>query len=481
MKKLADIFSQLTHTDKDFPLFLDVLDQKASNEDDFFAIMDIAKYVKDNYLYHGSKLESKILNLDKEVFAYLESKVNKKNAKRDWNGMLFYLDKVEHYFPISKDVTIFDGVEDFYLYSMLFPKKRIRLCFGIEHWFFLKKGVAYRHKEDYKNAILNFENSIKCAPLSMIPYEELIATYFETHDYDSAKTVLDKYHMFARTFYHLGVFYYYTALYYYEKHNYFVAHACIWYALGFDLSLSMRNSLLEKLNEIMKNQTLVFGAFGSVSGAKALTANNVPVWFSKNILTATLDMYKASFVSRIQELKQFKKSVRRKLMLYKLSAYVEQIETNMDSNQYMFLLNLPSIALTIDKNWQVVYENDESYGIVLELENADDTLTVGVKKSEKTLDELYQGELDQILSSGCKLKNQTQLTTIKNGDLKIADVVMGQNFNMKILFVKKGDYLVTFSLMSKNDHDNEKFLLNIASTIKFYNNIDKITTLGRFL
>ena len=481
MKKLADIFSQLTHTDKDFPLLIEVLDQKSSTEDEFFAIMDIAKYVKDNYLYHGSNIEQKILKLDKEVFAYLESKVNKKNAKRDWNGMLFYLDKVEHYFPISKDVTIFDSVEDFYLYSMLFPKKHIKLCFGIEHWFFLKKGVAYRHKEDFKNAIQNFEYSIKSAPLSMPPYEELIGTYFENHDYDSAKVVLDKYYMFARTFYQLGIFYYYNALYYYQKGNYFVAHACIWYALGFDLSLAMRNSLLEKLNEIIGKQNLVLGAFGAVSGAKALQANNVPVWFSKQILLATLDMYKSSFVSRIPELKQFKKSVRRKLMLYKLSAYVEQIETNMDSNQYMFLLNLPSISLKIDKNWQLVYENNENFGVALELENSNDTLTVSVSKTIKDFDELYKEELDKILSSGCELKNQRDLTTIKNKNIKIADVVLGQDFNMKILYLKFGDYLLTLSYVSKQQLNNDNLLLTIANSMKFYNNIDKITKMGRFL
>ena len=56
MKKLADFFASLTNTDEDFPFLLDMLNQPSSTEEDFFAKIDIAKYIKDNYICHGTML-----------------------------------------------------------------------------------------------------------------------------------------------------------------------------------------------------------------------------------------------------------------------------------------------------------------------------------------------------------------------------------------------------------------------------------------
>lgn len=481
MKKLSDIYTTLTQSEKDFPLFLDLLNQPTPTEDDLFAIMDIAKFVKDNYMYHGGQLEVKLLNLDKEIFAYIESKVNIKNSKRDWDGMLFYLDKLAYYFPISKDVLIFDGVEDFTLYSMIFPQKHIRLSFGIEHWYFLKRGVAYRHKEDYKNAIQNFNNAIKCAPMSMIPYEELIGTYFDKDDINSAKIVLDKYYKFARTSYHLGVFYYYTALYYYKKNNYFVAYICIWYALRFDLTLAMRNSLAEKLSEIMSNESLIVGAFGTIE-YKSLNANKIPVWYSLEILNASIEMYKACILSPLEEFKSLKKSLRKKLIQYKLSAYVEKIETNANSNKYMFLFDLPSLSLKVDKNWQIIYENNETVdGVMLELENGQDTMTVIMRKSTSQLDILYNEEMEKTKKSGCKIKSEQQITTINKTNLRIVDLYFDSSLNMKFMYLKIGEMFIIISLVSKDNTGGERTLLEVANSIKQYNNIEKITKMGKFL
>ncbi len=481
MKKLSDIFTTLTHTDKDFPMLLDMLNQPTPAEDDFFAVMDIAKYIKDNYMYHGTQLEIKLLNLDKEIFAYLESKVNIKNSKRDWDGMLFYLDKVNYYFTISKDVLIFDGVEDFYLYSMLFPKKRIRLSFGIEHWYFLKRGVAYKHKQDFKNAISNFENAIKCAPMSMSPYEELIGVYFEKGDVDKGKEILDKFYTLCRTPYHLGVFYYYTALYYYQKGNLFVSHICIWYALRFDISLAMRNTLVEKLTDIMSNDNLIVGAFGTL-GYESLNANSIPAWYSKEILNASLDMYKACFMSSLAEVKSFKKSLRKKLMQYKLSAYVERIETNAETDKYMFLLEEPSISLKVDKKWQIIYENGETINsVVLELLSEQDTLTVSIFKTSDELNTLYNEEIKKMISSGCEIKNEQQITSINKKTIRSADVYMGPKFRMKLIYLKIGDNFVVLSLVSKDNSTKGNSLLQVANSIKSYNNIEKITKRGKFL
>ena len=481
MKKLSDIFSVLTNTEKDYPLLIEVLNQQPQNEDDFFAIMDIARYVKNNYMYHKGELEAKLLSLDKEIFSYLESKVNTKNSKRDWDSMLFYLDKISNYFRITNNVLIFDSIEDFYLYCMLFPQKPVRLMFGIEHWYYLKRGIVYRHKKDYENAILNLQNSIKCAPMSMTPYEELIATYFEQGDYQSAKKVLDNYYVFCRVPMHLGVYYYYLSLYYYYQKNTFVTHICIWYALRFDLSLAMRNSLIEKLTEIMDNKNVVLDAFG-MADYKSLNANNIPAWYSTEILNATLNMYKACFVSAKGEVAHFKKNIRARLLLYKLSAYVEQIETNASTQDYMFLLNGSMISLKVDKNWQIIYENGEvTNGVVLELANAEKTLTVNITKSTDNFDEQYNQEITKIKKSGCDIKNEQKITMINKRDVRSIDAYFGDNSKTKLMYLTINDYFITISFSSKNDFDNEKELLEISNSIKTFNNIEKIQKMGKFL
>ncbi len=479
MKKLADFFASLTNTDEDFPFLLDMLNQPSSTEEDFFAKIDIAKYIKDNYIYHGTMLEKKILDLDKEIFSYLESKINVKNSKRDWDGMLFYLDKVNNYFNVSKNVLIFDSLDDFYIFSLLNPKKNIKLIFGIEHWYFLKRGVAYRHKEDYKNAILNFENAIKCAPMSMTLYEEYLGCLFESGEYERAKKILEQYHRYCRSQYHLGVYFYFTSLYYFKQKNYFVTHACIWYALKFDITLAMKNSLVEMLTQIMSNNELVLDAFG-VKVYETLGKNDIPVWFDIDMMYANLDMYKSCVLSPLAEMKALRKTVRKRLIQFKLLPYVEQIEVNLETKDHIILLNNSSLSLKLDKEWQIIYQNDDTEsGVLLELEKDEDFLTISAKVDNNAFDDLYNDEIKGFIVSGCEIKNEREYFTINKKNIKIFDVYLKQNYNSSVMCLKVKNKFLIFRLV-KNSDEEDKFFIKLSNSVKIYNNIEKIVKMGQF-
>ena len=481
MKTLDEIKQTLSgNLDVDLDLLYNEITKQTDNETDFFNQMQICKYMKslcDTYSNKSAVYLQKINKLEKEFFAYIESKVNIKNGKKQWDNMLYYLNIAFDYFDITDNKLVFDTFEDYFVFATLNPNSfPVKFTTGIEGWLYYKRAIAYKNLKNYDMAIKDFNSCKKCSPMSYPAYFELCNCYLELKDYVNLKIVLDNSYKIIKSLEDLGSYYYLYSFYYLNKHNYQLAKACALYSLKFNISLVMRNKIVELLNNIISDKNIVTDVFNNLP-EQILKKQKLPLWFAKEILASYLIMYK-SCINNIINDKNLQKNIYKKLMMFRLKAYIEQIETNETTSQNMYMFEEYEFYLKLDKNWKVVFQKDDKElieGSIMECVFNDDTLSFVIDKNKENydLDYLYKENLETLKEAGFNIIQENTYSTITKKNIK--SIVVGskeQNVLMDFMLLDN-NYLLIISTNQSNGSDKQKLLLKIINTIRSFKSINQ--------
>ncbi len=482
MKTLEEIKQTLSgNLDIDLDLLYNEIIKQTDNEKDYFSQMQICKYMKslcDTYSNKSVIYLQKINKLEKEFFAYIESKVNIKNGKKQWDNMIYYLNIAYDYFDVTDNKLVFDNFEDFFIFATLHPNSfPIKFTTGIEGWLYYRRAIAYKNLKNYDMAIKDFNSCIKCSPMSYPAYFELCNCYLELKDFVNLKIVLDKSYNIIKSMEDLGAYYFLYSYYYYNNNNYQLSKACALYSLKFNLSFVMRNKILELLNNILLNNKVVTDAFNNLP-EQVLSKQKLPLWFSKEIMASYLIMYK-SCINNIIDDKNLRKNVRKKLMMYKLKDYVLQIETNETTTQNMYMFEQYEFYFKLDKKWKVVFQKDDPSlieGAIFECVYNNDTLSFVIDRNKEKYDfeYLYQQNLKTLKNSRFGIIQESSFSTI--GKKNIKSVIIGSNDKQNVLMnfiLLDNNILLIISTNQSNEIDKQKLLLNIISTIQDFKSINQ--------
>ena len=448
-----------------------------STEEDLMSKMEICKYIKDNYQFEKNEVFDKIFDLEKQFFKYIEKKVNLKYGKKQWQKMIDYLDILSKYFALDETNIVFDSFYDYFLYISMNPQTTKGLVFkmGIEGWAYFKYGVAYSRLKRYDLAENNLNCCIKCSPMSFVAYDELLKIAYIQKDFQKLKRYLDNSHKLVKTSQDLGTFYYYYALYTWEMKNYQLTKAICQVAVGLDMLPSARNKLLEIFKDLMESNKVVVNVFAT-NPDKVLIKNNVPIWFSFDIMLATLMLYKAC-LSKIIDNKSLQLSSRKSLMFYRLQDYVTQIETNVLTNENMFMFENCEVCVKLKKKWQTRYkaEDDVSNGTLLEAIDGNNTLTIVLDKNVQCYDfeTLCNENLNTLKRASFKIINCNKIETINGKQIFTAIVENQENTKVCMMFtqIEKMLFVVTTNI-GTNKASVIKELYNIIDTLRPFNSIN---------
>lgn len=464
MKKLQSILEELSgdNKDADLNILINEAKEKVNTEQELYDRMEICKYIKINYNYQqNSVIYAQIGNFDREFFKYIESKVNFKNGKKQWNLMLDYINRVYDYFDISDDEVIFDTFEDYFLYLTMNPNiVNLKFKQGIEGWIFYKRAIAYRNLKHYNLAINDLYSGIKCSPMSFAIYEELFKCYLKIKDYNKLKECLNLSYKIAKTSNDLSVFYYYMAQYYYKTNNLQVAKACAVYATKFDINFIQKNQLIEMFNTIVNMDNLVTDVFVART-EEVLKKHNIPIWYSQEMMLATILCYKTC-VTKVIDNNMLKNLSRKRLITYRLNGYIEQIDTNEYTDQNMVLYENYEFSVKLSKKWKIIYKVDNNsleQGTILDAINGDDTLTIVMDKNINGLD------FETIFNENIKDLNEHKINTEV-----LHEVTTITKKIIKRVIVNKDDKSVVMNFFMFN---NKMFIIS-ASKMDYEKEIYKI-------
>lgn len=479
MKTLQEVKNILTQDEiENLNILLREIDNSYETEEEIFNLMDICKFTKQNFRNYNRNTElfHKIGQLDKDFFKYIESKVNKKNAKKQWQSMIDYLLKLKEYFDISDNSLVFDDFEDYFLYSTMNSKTPLPFKIGIEGWFFFKLGLAQRNLKQYDMAIESLHSCLKCSPMTFWAYVELLNCYLETNNLNEFKQSLDKSHTIVKSSVELGYYYYYSAIYYYKLNNYQVAKSCVIMATKFELNFVVKNKLAEIFKDITESKNILTNIF-ITEPEKVLIKNNIPVWYSEQIMIASLVLYKACVTKAIVN-NQILNSVKKKLELYNLDAYKEQIDTNEFTDETMYLFENYKISVKLNKKWKLRYRIDNSeikQGSILEAIDGNNTVTIVIDKNLDNLDfeTLYYYNITNLKISGFTIINENNFTNINKKNIKTIIVDHKNDQNIYMVFTYVNNFLIIVSSnITTNIEDTKKELLKITDSINTFNSIN---------
>ena len=473
MRTLTDLQNMLSgFKDFDFKLFYSVLCEKINTEEDFLSKMEICKYIKNNYQYEKNDVFDKIFDLEKQYFKYIENKVNLKYGKKQWQKMIDYLDLACQYFVLDDSNIVFDSFYDYFLYITINPQTTKDLTFkmGIEGWAYFKYGVAYSRLKRYDLAEKNLNCCLKCSPMSFVAYVELFKLSYEQNDFLKLKKYLDKSYNLAKISQDLGSYFYYYTLYAYHCNNYQLAKAICQISMGLDIMPAERNKLLEIFNDVMQSDKIISSVFVT-NPVQVLKQNNVPIWFSYEIMSSTLVLYKAC-LSRLIENKTIQSLARKSLNFYRLKDYMAQIETNVLTNQNMYMFENCGISVELNKKWQVRFKSMENStaGILLEAVDGDNTLTIIYDSNPNNYDfnTLCQENLKKLNIANFKTLNQKEIYTINKKN--IMSFIVEEKVCMMFTKVFDKFFIVSIDITSKKE-EKIKELYKIIDTLRPFNSI----------
>ena len=475
MRTLNDLQQLLSgFKEYDFKLFYSVLCEKINSENDLLSKMQICKFIKLKYEYEKNEVFDKIFDLEKQFFKFIENKVNLKYGKKQWQKMIFYLDSMCNYFELDDESVSFDSFYDYFLYITMYPEqtKDLQFKMGIEGWVHFKYGIAYRNLKKYDLAEIQLLTCIKCSPMSFVAYDELFKVAYEQGDYESLKKYLDLGYKIAKTNQDLGSYFYYYALYAYRCNNYQLTKALCQISLNFDMLPAQRNKLLEIFQAIMESDKIISTAFVA-SPNKILTQNNVPDWFSYEIMMSTLVLYKAC-LSKLIENKTIQSAARKSLMFYKLKDYVSQVETNVLTNENMYMLEDCGVSVKLNKKWQVRYKSTEidTAGIILEAVDGDCTLTIIFDKNINKYDfkKLCKDNLKKLKVANFETLDPREIHTIN--DKNILSVIVDKKVCMMFTQVNDKFFIVSIDVNS-DKKERIKELYKIIDSLRPFTSINR--------
>ncbi len=478
MRTLIDVEEMITgFKEYDFKLFYDVLCEKTNTEKELFERMEICKYIKKNYEFEKNEVFKRIGELDVQFFKYIERKVDLKYGKKQYQLMLDYLRRLKDYFEISEVQISFDTIFDYFLYVTMFPdiSKGVAFNNNINGWLFYKMGIAYENLKIYDVAEYNFNKCISCLPMSFTPYEELCRCSYMQGDYEKLEKYLKNCYKFAKTSQDLGNFYYYYCLYFFKTNNFQAAKAAAMIAYKFDIQLSYRNKILEIFKEIDENEDVISNVFVS-KPENVLKQNGLPLWFSKDIVFATLVVYKACVTKAIDD-KKIKATARKNLMYYKLNAYIEQIETNVFTDYNQILLEDYEISIKLNKKWKTRYVNDSTNdkGFILEAVDSDNTLLIALDKHNNiSFDDLCNDFVDGLAKNNFNMSAPQHVLTIDKRDIVVFEADDGLKLKECYMIVEINGLNFVLSINTNiNKEKNIKELYEIIHSMKHFDSINK--------
>lgn len=476
MKTLQEIKTELTgEIEKDLQSLNGYLFLETKTEPEFYNKLEICKYMK-SLCDSNDKLFELYRNnfslIDVEYFRYLYSKVNTKHGKKQWELMLAYIDKAIWYFDLPQKELSFDGFEDYYIYAQLNPDKNIKFFMGIESWVYYEQAIAYKNLGNLDIAIEILKYCIECSPMTFSYYEQLFSCLEKAKMFDELKTALVESHKIITTIPQLSIYYYYWSIYFYHTKNYSVSKTCAFFSTKHNLVFTYRNKLAEIVDIINSNEKIVTPYF-NIKPEDVLRKYNIPTWFSEKTMQAVLGLYSICVARQVSD-RQILKQARNMLLTFRMKDYIEEVTTNILTEENMYHFETYKMSLKLNKKWTVVDiidSPDFKEGTVFFALDNDDNFSIFVKSMQgQNYKELCKDNVKQLNLSGFEIVKEYDFLTLNNKNIKYCEIKVDKNTNMLSAFINIDDnyFCNVYMTFKDNLESRKKEFFKIINSINIF-------------
>ena len=476
MKTLQEIKTELSgNIERDLQTLNSYLFIETKTEQEFYKKLDICKYMKSLCQTNAELFElyrNHISVIDVEYFRYLYSKLNTKHGKKQWEFMLAYTDKAIQYFDLPQNELSFDGFEDYYIYTQLNKDKNIKFYMGIESWIYYEQAIAYKNLGNLDIAIELLKYCIKCSPMTFSYYEQLFSCLEKSKMYEELKDALIDCHKIITTIPQLSIYYYYWSIYFYNIKNYSVSKTCAYFSSKHNLVFTYRNRLVEIIDTINSDEKIITPYF-NIKPEDVLKKYGIPSWFSEDTMMAVLGLYTICVARQVSD-RQILKQARNMLHTFRMKDYIEEVNTNILTEENMYHFNTYKMSLKLSKKWTVVdiidSPNFKEGTVFFALDN-DDNFSIFVKNLQgQDYDELCTRNVKQLNISGFNVINESNFLTLNNKNIKFCEIKVDKTTNMLSAFINIDEnyFCNVYMTFKDNFEERKKEFLKIINSITVF-------------
>ncbi len=480
METIQEIKNLLTDKQQDNLDFLynKITSIAGKDENEMFLKSEICKLIveicKETNISNNKYL-SVILSFDLEFFKFLDKQIKLCKKNKQWEKSLDYIQKLFEYYNINDNYVYFDSIFDFYLYQCVFKTNKVEYKSSVCCYGFYNRSLVYKNLKLNDLAILDLKSCIKCSPMTITPYYELMECYIENNNSNSLKQLLNDYYKIIKTNEELSYFYYYYANYFYILNNYQMCKICCNYAGEFNTNIFFKSKIVKLLTKIYIGNNVVLDLF-DYNSKELLKKYEIPSYISVDTIQYMLILYQDCLEKKIVD-KQIKKYLENLIISdYKLTDYADIIYTNSKTENNAVAFDFYNFYIKIDKKWKIIYVNNKKRikeGVILEAICNNDKISIVIDDNAKCgLEELYNQNIQILKNSGFKVENENSFYSFSGNYIKSIVVKQDNNMGMLMFFVFINNMLCLFSINFENDLKlKTKELIKIVNTITPFNSL----------
>ena len=482
METIQEIKKRFTNSPQDN---LEILYDKissidAKNEDEMFLKSQICKLMiqicKDTN-NSSTKFLTAILNFDLEFFKFLSKKIKLLNKQKQWEKSIFYIQKVFEYYNVENnaETIYFDSAFDYYFYQFVFNNNQIQYRSSVCCYAFYNRSIAYKNLNLEDFAINDLKRCIKCSPMTIMPYYELMECYIKNNDTNSLKQLLNDYYKIIKTNEELSYFYYYYAYYFFLINNFQMCKICCNYANEFNANILFKTNIIKLLSKIYIGNNVVLDAF-SYKPSEQLQKYNIPLGISLPTIQFMMTLYRNCLEKKITD-RQIKKYVKNLIINdYKMTEYIDIINTNEKTDNKAITFDFYNFYIKINKKWKIIYVNNQQkikQGVIFEAVNNNDKMSIVIDdQPDFNLDDLYKQNIQTLIDSGFSIKDENDFYNLKRNHIKSVVVSQENNVKMLMFFVFVNNTLCIFSINLEDDlQEKTRELIKVVNSISIFNSL----------